>query len=140
MRRVRIHAIVGAFALVTALSDSRVEPFHPDGTLQDESYDRLIGAYLRGDATLAIAGVRTLFGPMQASERGWLVGELIRTTPQAQHQRLAAALMVHSEIAFSEAGERDRPGPIWFAQLAAIDRLYQVLRASAPGTRFIREW
>jgi hypothetical protein len=140
MTRIRILAIVGAFVLTSFAGDSRSETVRPDSRSQNESYDRLVGAYFRGDVGTAITGVKALFGPMQASERGWLVGELIRTTPQAQHQRLAAALMVHSEIAFSETGERDRHGRTWFAQIAAIDRLYRALRAKAPVTRFIREW
>jgi tetratricopeptide (TPR) repeat protein len=140
MTRAGILAIAGAFVLTSSAAASRSEPVRPDSRAQNESYDRLVGAYLHGDVRMAIAGVRALFDPMPASERGWLVGELIRTTPPAHHQRLAAALMVHSEIAFSEASERDLPGRTWFAQIAAIDRLYQALRARAPGTRFIREW
>jgi hypothetical protein len=111
----------------------------PRAAPQDRTYDRLVGDYLRGDVSSAIAGVKALLDPMQAAERSWLVDELIRTTNPAHHERLAAALMLHSELAFAAAGDRNLPGRDWVAHVVIMERLHDALGA-APKTLFIREW
>jgi hypothetical protein len=106
---------------------------------QKRTYEEWVAAYLRGEPG-AVGAVRAMFDPMFSGERNALLNDLIKSARRAHRERIAGALMLHTEVVFSARDEADLPTRTYVVHLAAVDRLHAALRDIAPRTPFIRQW